>query len=189
MSRRKLKFDLRKNYARKKSKGSVTRINPVTELHISLPLSIFTSSPAPDIPSLHRRLMKASIVPSNWICSLIPPDQNLALYKLHVQPHSSSADFSIILTISNNHSWAVRVGQKEVDISQSLLLQGSPSFLKSIGEIVSVLSLLDGSKFCVGNQDEKFKYLDHSHKGKFMDQQGKHCVFIVYKTFSFELYR
>lgn len=59
------------------------------------------------------------------------------------------------------------VVQKEVNVSELQLFEGISSKLQSVEAIVDVISLLDGSKICVGNSDERFQ---HSYPA-----QGKIC--------------
>ena len=52
------------------------------------------------------------------------------------------------------------------------LLASVPSTLKLVTDLEQVLALLDGSKICEGNADEKFQVLSKARKGRFMDATG-----------------
>jgi len=64
MGRRKVRFDQRKNYERKKYRlsGKV----PLKPLVVKPPISAFTSAPMPSIEHFRSRLFKSNLIPSGW---------------------------------------------------------------------------------------------------------------------------
>ena len=58
-----------------------------------------------------------------------------------------------MVTICLDFIWTLRIGQNEFSLHESQLLCG----LNSVENVVRVLSLLNGSKFCAGNSDEFFQ--------------------------------
>lgn len=76
---RKLRFDVRKNYERKKRSRTLEVSirqdpQPVKCLPVSLPLSAYTGAIVPNIGTLHSRLAKLpDVLPHEWKCER-PPD-------------------------------------------------------------------------------------------------------------------
>ena len=178
MSRRKLKFDLRKNYARKKVAARIIKPSPPDELCVSIPIFKddlqvdVRSFPAPDIVTLYQRLVGTGILPEPWIASIVDSSR-VAIYKLNVQSPLKSAAVSHMLTISDDFSWTINVANNEVNISQSQLLHRiSSSNLQTAQATLVVLRLLDDSKVCVGNPDDRFSCLVSRNKGKFTNHLG-----------------
>ncbi len=135
-----------------------------------IPLTSYTP---PDIHALHERLIESRCLPVGWTCSAASAT-SLALCKLSFLQSMGSADVVYMVTISSDFSWRVRIGQKYVPFheTESGLLHNAPHSLNSLKGVVEVLTLLDGSKFCVGNPEEKFFKLIEKRNGKFMDQSG-----------------
>lgn len=112
--------------------------------------------------------MEDGVLPDHWKCSQLS-DMSIAVY------HFSSAqptNVSYMLKICPDHSWTLLVGLKQVVVQQSQLLQGIPGLLHTVDDIVSIVTLVSGSKFCAGNPDDKFKNLVSHYNGKFMDHHG-----------------
>lgn len=66
-----------------------------------------------------------------------------------------------MLTISSDFSWTLCVLNKEVNVGQLQLFRGVSSNLQSTEAIIRVVTLLDDSKFCVGNPDVSRHKGDH----------------------------
>jgi len=192
MGRRKLRFDARKNFERKKySKSSELTVsiplvllsvpsddaNP-SELIVSLPMSAYTSSPVPDASALHSRVSRSTTLPAGWTLACLPEASgsntaSLVLCKLQILPPLFSADLTLMLTVTPDCAWTLSVGRSQINQQQCQLLCGIAAKLCCVDEVVKLLTVLDGSKFCVGNPDAKFMQLIPRQKGSFRDQSGK----------------
>ena len=125
MSRRKLHFDVRKNYARKRSRApEIASPPPPLKQLCRLPLSVYIAAQAPDIGTLHKRLIVLPDLIQSWTCSLLLPDQGLAIYKLHKPLQSICTKY--MLTVGSDFTWTLTVGAKEVDRSSSSLFTHGP---------------------------------------------------------------
>ena len=192
MSRRKLRFDLRKNYARKKSSMvpcslstemlSVETIstadNLITDCVVSIPVSIWTSSPAPDLPALHRRLLQQAL-PAPWICSLVDKCQ-LAIFQLGIQQQTTTT--KQMVTICSDFTWTLSVAQRMVDIGGNTVFGGAPEYLSSRPDIAVVINILEHLKLCEANSDSKFFSLVERRNGKFLSLSGKYTSHVIVYT-------
>ena len=92
LGKRKLRFDVRKSYERKKKAAKRactvhdTGIVPVTDLMIKIPLSIYAEAVASDISTLHSRLQHLSVLPTQWLCPLVS-GTSLVMSQLRITPH------------------------------------------------------------------------------------------------------
>ena len=194
MGKRKLRFDARKNFERKKYRKimvsvplEVVSVNTndaeESELIVSLPLSAYTSATLPDATVLHSRVSRSNALPAGWTLACLPASTSylatFALCKLQIFPPLCSAHATFMLTVSPSCAWTLCVGQSQIDQQQCRLLGGIAAKLCSVDEVVKLLSALDDSKHCVGNPDTKFIELVPRQKGVFKDQSGKslsvHC--------------
>lgn len=174
MGKRKIRFDARKNYERKKHARAraITQPQHDTELVVTLPRSAYTTAAVAEVAALQSRLTISHTLPNDWISTLLSSN-DLALYKLTVSPPLMSAKVQYMLTISNDLSWVLCIGQKEIKRSECQMLQDVGHLLSSVEEVISLLVAIDNSKICVGNPDEKFNLLNDRHKGIFRGQSGK----------------
>ena len=161
MGRRKLKYQERKNYERKKH-NLHARILP-SKLLVHLPLSAYTSSKVSDVTALHTRLEQSKMLPSLWniLQQSIPP---LVLYKIQFNPSLPSVKVTFTLTVDCQCFWTLRLEASEIRSEHSQLLSGLSSKINSIDAMIDLLTTLDQSKFCVGNPDSKFTQLIEHHK-------------------------
>ncbi|SMN01584.1 hypothetical protein SPONN_2650 [uncultured Candidatus Thioglobus sp.] len=193
MGKRKMKFDLRKNCERKKrgcgqtvcevsdvvneqvpAPSLVTVSEEQLVVSLTVPIASFVStSPAPDLHALHERLLESKCLSAAWTCSVA--SDCLVICKMSVVS-LASADAMYTVTISSDFTWKIRIGRNEVAIEENDLLRYSSGSLCSVQSVVRVVSVLDGSKFCVGNPDDKFTNLVQRRKGKFMDKSGNCTV-------------
>ena len=134
MGRRRLRFDARKNFERKKYSECNELVvsvpldlvsvpaddaNP-SELIVSLPLSAYTSTPLPDASALHSRVSKSNTLPAGWTVACLPEASgshvaSLALCKLQILPPLFTADFTFMLTISPDCAWTLSVGRTQIN--------------------------------------------------------------------------
>ena len=193
MGKRKLRFDSRKNFDRKRYRKitvsvplEVVSVNTEdaeeSELIVSLPLSSYTSATLPDGTVLHSRISRSNPLPAGWTLACLPESTSylatFALCKLQIFPPLCIAHATFMLTVSPSCAWTLCVGQRQIDQQQCRLLGGIAAKLCTVDE-VKLLSTLDDSKHCVGNADTKFMQLVPRQKGVFKDQSGKspsvHC--------------
>ena len=190
MGKRKLKFDARKNYDRKIRKCSlmvcevldVEKLEqvpasaglmtvPEEQLIVTAPIASFVSSPAPDLPVLHKRLLESKRLPAAWACSVT--STCLVICKMSVTVPMAPADAMYTVTISLDFTW---IGQNEVAIDENdLLCYSVPRSLCSVESVARVVSVLDGSKFCIGNADDKFSNLVKRRKGNLWTSLVRNC--------------
>ena len=85
----------------------------------------------------------------------------------------SNTDSVFMLTIWNDFTWDISVGTEQIKTTQrsQMLADLSPIF-NNVDFIVDVLKVLDNSQVCIGNADEKFHDICHSHSGVFKDYQA-----------------
>ena len=65
---------------------------------------------------------------------------------------------------------------KIYSLAYCLLLKDRPLKLSCVSDVVEILSILDSSKRCVGNDDERFEQIADVHKGVFKDKTGNQHV-------------
>ena len=193
MGKRKLQFDVRKNYELNRKIKSLkiaipfnlvtvhrdSRCIPTmadsTGLTVKVPVSAYTSTMVSDAAVLHTKLQ--NVLPSTWCMSFLPgvsPVQStLALYKLVAVPQSLTADVMFMLSIAHDCSWTLSAAGKTVNVEHCQRLSGVPSRFSCVDEVSKLLSALDGSSLCIGNPDVKFMGLLNRHNDGFKDQSGK----------------
>ncbi len=166
MGKRKLRYDVRKNYERKMEKSCKTvsccEEQFSEELVVRVPVTLYTSSSAPDILGLNERLLESRCLPADWTCS----DASAVSLSLRKLQPMESADVVYVVTICSDFTWRVSIGQKHVPIHESALLHNAPHLLNNVQSVVGVLSLLDGCK-------SEQQLLIEKHNGNFMaDHSG-----------------
>lgn len=171
MGVRKLRFDVRKNHERRKYRKVLTTPPQQLEIKVSLPLSAYIATAAPDITTLHTRLMSLHVLPTEWVCSLLS-STTLTLHKLDIFPPHMLASTKYMLTIFSNLSWVLSVGQKQLEVGECRVLHGISQHLCSVGDVFRTVVAVDKSKLCVGNPDAKFDALIDRHNGTFRGQSG-----------------
>ena len=169
MGKRKLRFDVRKNYERKKQCTDNSTVS-TSSMPTSSQLAITNECHVHGMYSLsHDKL------PPGWASTCISSvtnEDSLALYKLQLQQPLASVNIAYMVTVSPHCTWTVCVGNKIIDIRGCTRLNSFAETINDVGELVQVLLVIDGSKHCAGNPDEKFSDLVTSHKGIFKNQQG-----------------
>ena len=65
--------------------------------------------------------------------------------------------------------WKLTVVRASCEQSNCPLLQDCPFQVMSINDVMQMISLLDSSKQCIGNIDQKFERVTDVHKGVFKD--------------------
>ena len=173
MGKRKLRFDVRKNCERKKQRTD--EVTSISSDPLSSPPAIMNVC---DVRSLHTLIHQK--LPSGWTSTCVTSftnENSLAIYKLQVQQQLASViNIAYMVTVSPGCTWTVCVGNKIINSTQCSVLSSFAETIRSVDELIQLLLVIDGSKHCAGNPDEKFSDLVVSHKGSFKNQQG----FIIY---------
>lgn len=180
MSRRKLGLRVHKGFSRKRfcpNKCSENFVDDPDELPVRLPLDTYCSHALPDTSSLANRLSQSGKLPQEWTLTSIHSTTSLSptltLYILEIKsPLFCCADYSFMLTISPDGTWTLCVGRTRVYQEHCDLLKATPTKLCSVDDVIGLVLSLSGSKWCIGNPDEKFMDLIDRHEGNFRDQTG-----------------
>ena len=99
----------------------------------------------------------------------ISTSQSCMLYKMG-RRHPGMLPFVLfMININCDSTWTLMVCESQVDIESCSLLSNIPHFLRSINEVVGLLSMLNHSIFCIGNKEVKFLDLGG---GLFKNKQG-----------------
>ena len=80
-----------------------------------------------------------------------------------------------VMQIMQECTWKLKVAGIQQPENCSLLSDVADQLL-CVSDVVNLLSILDSSKICVGNGEEKFKRVAELHKGTFKDKTGKLIV-------------
>ena len=106
------------------------------------------------------------------MCSSHTNEESLALYKLQLQQPLASVNIAYMVTVSSDSTWTVCIGNKIISTHQCSRLNSFPKVISNVDELIQLLLVIDGSKHCTGNPDDKFSDLVASHKENFKNQQG-----------------
>jgi len=185
MGRRKLRFDARKNFERKKySKSSELTVsipldllsvpsddaNP-SELIVSLPMSAYTSSPVSDASALHSRVSRSTTLPAGWTLACLPEASgsntaSLVLCKLQILPPLFSADLTLMLTVTPDCAWTLSVGRSQINQQQCQLLCGIAAKLCCVDEVGEAIDSSGQQQILCGESRCKVHAACSSSKGK-----------------------
>ena len=97
---------------------------------------------------------------------------SIVLSKFTITSADTFAEVLFLLTISSSYTWVFCIGQKHVNISQCQVLNHISDKLRSTGDVLRVITVLDSSSLCVGNPDTKFSQLIEHYKHGFKDASG-----------------
>ena len=171
MGKRKLRFDARKNYERKKQcTDNTSNSTSSSSMQTSSELAITNECNVHGMySSSHDKL------PPGWASTCITSvtnEDSLALYKLQLQQPLACVNIAYMVTVSPDCTWTLCVSNKIIDTRGCSRLNSFAEMINNVDELIQLLSVIDGSKHCAGNPDEKFYDLITSHKGTFKNQQG-----------------
>ena len=173
MGKRKFRLAVRKNYERKKYQKQSSLVSvppetidiqPVSELIVHIPRSVYASATAPNLHTLYLRV--TSILPKEWTAAYVESSSTLTLTKAY-----SSAGTLLVVSVTPDYLWSIRIGMNQ--LQERYLLKSCPTNLSSIGAVMELVACVDDSQFCIGNPDEKFDRIRERHKGNFKDRSGK----------------
>ena len=167
MGKGRRKFDRRKNYELSlKVKLPLDLLKPFM---VSLPLTSYTNAPAPSGQALRKRLLATNQLPVGWsVASDSGPCTTLYKVQCIHPQHTAMVTYSVV--INNDLTWTLTMGSIPVLPSH---LPAVPSIIHYVQQVVSLLLNLDGTKLCIGNQDEKYlSFAENHHHGNLYDQMG-----------------
>ena len=177
MGKRKLRFDLRKNYERKKRQRTDTN-TASSVLIVSLPLTAYSSTLV-DASTLFSHLRHLECLRKEWFIAEMPETcssspSTLMLCKLERLPPHLLPTLTFTVAFNNECKWAVSIHKSHVRVetSNSALLAEFEESLYTVDAVLTLLSTLDNSKFDSGNCDKIFLELTRHNGGVFYDQQG-----------------
>ena len=132
----------------------------VPSLTISLPVASYISGLVHSSETLGTRLAASLVLPPLWMTNSSAP---LTLCKLRVgqEEQASRPDITTIIRLSDNLEWTLFIFGKELCPQSCPLLRELPLQLTSVAAVGDMMRLLDSTKLCVGNSDEKFLELWH----------------------------
>ena len=113
MSRRKLRFDTRKNHERKRKREDDCTAD--TSLILQIPHSIYRASSA---KSLYTMLTRSqSSIPREWAVQFITANNCLALQKMRYNQWKKRVEAIFTITIMEDLEYTISVGSMTVDCS------------------------------------------------------------------------
>lgn len=153
----------RKNEERKRrQKKKLEESSPPAEtslkkpLTISLALAAYYDGTVATTNHLFSRLLKHHCLPWSWIIVTCNP---LLLCKLTVHQgelQGMRASLNISVLLQQDFQWSISVGSKELTLPLYPILVSFPVKLASVSAVCQLLSTLDASTLCSGNQEPKF---------------------------------
>ena len=143
-------------------------------LNVSIPLSLVIIRPL-SVYQLQAQLNNS--LPAGWVDisgviaqSSEPHSSDMVLSKPRCITTPPGVDMGLTLCVSSDFSWKLFLSSLE--ICHCTLLANSPQRVRSVRDVVVLLTTLDSMRICDGNSDAKFLTLSLSHKGVFMDSHG-----------------
>ncbi len=171
---RKLRFQYRKNYERKKlSSKRPTLPSAPTELMVQLPIASYTATVLLDNSQfLHQIISKSGKILFDWVLlssytSFDQDDSDIILCKVYYTSQNQSS-VNIILTINSQHFWKLILDKTELSTTQcSSVLNPVDTKLDSVDAVIRLISLINEARFCIGNLGTKFLTLCNHRKVTF----------------------
>ncbi len=149
-------------------------------LTVSLPLSFFINLPLNSLSALHSRLKMMPELLTGWVDATICPSQ-IQICRLHQIGISPCVQLTI--TIGEDLTWQVHYRLTRLEAGTGIF-QSISSVVASIGNLCDLISVINASKFCIGNPDEKFDSLLSSHEsGIFLNHSGMFLLCLQIKKF------
>ena len=168
MGRRKLRFDQRKNFERRKARAAT--------LTVSIPLHLYKTLPASSTIALLTRLRETGSLTNGWTTTDVPEDDpSCVMFKMSF--HKKLPIILFTLTINHDSTWTLMVCDSKVDTDRCSLFTDVPPYLRSVADVLDLLLKLDTSKFCTGNKETRFLELATASGGVFKDKRG--TVYII----------
>jgi len=139
---------------------------------VSLPVSIYLSTPVVSLQALQARLQKRALPPS-WVLAPASTVDSLVLCKLRYDSSHSIVDVLFTVTINVHLGWCVMLCGNLLDQTKNEFLSSLPNSICSFCDLVQLLESLDSCRICMGNSEEKFlnvvRHRNSTPKGEFVD--------------------
>ena len=78
-----------------------------------------------------------------------------------------------VMQVSQDCTWQLAIGLHHVEPITCSLLKAVSSTFSSVIDVLSLLSIIDTCKFCVGNNDGEFERIAAEHKGGLKNRAGE----------------
>ena len=176
MGRRKLKYDLRKNYETKLKVSIPLDKLKVLPLHLSLPLSAYANAPVSNGQHLGERLRATTLLPRGWSVAGGADTTYTTIYKVQCSASGRTSTCSVL--VNSDLTWKLTMGSTSIIPTQVPI---APSSLTCLQQVIDLLVTVDRSKLCIGNPDEQYSCLLH-HQDNLYDQSGKFINHNIRKT-------
>ena len=108
-----------------------------------------------------------------WINTTPTESDSIVLCKIVLRSRSLGEDLFFNLRINADFSWILLLLGKYINPATTTFLQQFPQLTVSVADIKRVIQMLDSSRVCIGNGDDKFSNLVMKNEGKFRNQSGE----------------
>ena len=173
MGKRRLYFDKRKNYERKKWSSKSHQLKAATlesqKFVVRINRSHYDSAETSSTSLLHNRLQFSRIT-SGWTVSMMSQESTIIIYKIFYIPAHQST-YTLTLTINKQFLFSIKMDNIEVSKDHCLLLQ-SFGILNTCSNVLKAIKSLNASKICKGNNDSKFVISCNKRNGKFKNKSS-----------------
>lgn len=162
MGRRKFHCIVRKNGERKKYATP-------TSLVISIPTS---KLPTSNIDSLESQLSTSK--PLSWtLTAVFEEEYGEKLVICYIETPQQTPIIKYSITIRQDFSWFLGVFGNTLMPQSCPVLRYTPDTLDSVDRVLQFISVIESSKICRGNSEEKFMELAKRRIGVFKNHSGK----------------
>ncbi len=124
----------------------------VPYLNVSLPLHSYTGGSPPTVRCLQDRLGTIGL-PPHWSTFDSPAFEQLTLCKLQQQ---QPALVTFTLSIRESFRWDLWFAHHCITGIGDGVLAGCPPSLRTVDDVLHLLTALDDAKICVGNPEQRF---------------------------------
>lgn len=144
-------------------------------LSLSIPLSVYTTAPAPHVAAVQIRFSNTRALLLIWTLVKLEEEvtSKIVLYRVTRQPVTPT---SFSLMIDRDFLWTLHVLTNIISSQSCRVLSSMPSHLKSVAEVVGILHLVESTNICTGNSDERCLEVAKCRGGIFKNRSGKILV-------------
>ena len=182
------KLHTRKHYARREAFNS---------LHVSIPLNILKRVPSaivlddnlvpfqPKLTFLQFKSSLAECLPRNWLDVSPQTEASIATVVVckPVCPVGSMVPtVAYSISIAQDYTWNVSVYGRLISHTTNPVIQNSPETISNPQDVLSIISILENAKFCMGYPEKKYQQLVQHRNGNFYDGSGI-CLFLLLQFF------
>ena len=111
------------------------------------------SCPVDTLPALMAQL-EVQFLPPQWF--LLSADSSLSLFKVARQQVCSSTKVAIAIQVDEHRQWSLAICGKVLAPASSATFAQIPQVLGSMPCIFQLLNLLESTRLCVGNSEQRF---------------------------------